>query len=352
MKRVAICTGKATSLMQVASDILKVFERSGYIAHIINSVQPIVSRRASVDGLIIFYPADPIMCLGYASWYLMLKKRLGDKLLFYTTIEGKVEPHIVNWAVWKNVDLIANSKYTYRKLAEAGFNVVDIIYHGVDFEEVKEAKKLSEVLRKKIENDFPNRVYFSIVSSGHRRKGWDSLIPAIQMINKKYKDKVAFFVITTPDMFSKLNIENVYIVSEMGKRPHIDVLALLGAVDFHIQASYSEGFGLPLLEAMAMGTPSLHPWYEPLSEFSSKEGNIYWYHDYIEIMERDKQKGTGINFELHYYEPSKLAEAIEYAIDIKLNKKEEYENMSKKVEEKAREYDIMKVYKRFVDMLS
>jgi len=351
VKRVVIVSSKSVSLKQVSTDIMKVLERNGFISHFMEYFSPNLRTVENLHGLIFFYPLDPISAMSYGMWYKMLKPKFGDRVVFYTTIEGRINPVIVNWAVWKGVELIANSKYTFKKLSEAGFNVVDIIYHGVDFEEVKEAESVKNKLRQKLEKDFPDRVYFSVVASSHKRKGWDSLIPAIQKINEKYKDKVAFFIVTTQDMYQRLNIPNVYIVSEMGKRNHIDILGFLGAVDFHIQPSYSEGFGLPLLEAMAMGTPCLHCWFEPLSEISDKDGNIYWHYEEVKVLDSSQLKGVAIDYELHWYPPETLVEAIEMAIDIKLNHKSQYEDMKEKVREKAKEFDINKVYRYFVEKL-
>ena len=60
-----------------------------------------------------------------------------------------------------------------------------------------------------------------------------------------------------------------------------------------------------------------------------------------------KDLGEGIDYIFHEYDITELVNAIEYAIDIYYNKRDEYEDRKTKAQEKAREFDIYKIYSKF-----
>jgi len=351
MKRVYVLSGKAVSLQVVAEDVIKVFQKAGF--PVVGLQSPNINPRIhqTIQGIVYVFPADPIYALEYAGLYTLFKRLIGDRQVFYTTVEGKLHVPAVNYSVYNYVEFIANSQYTKEKLEEAGFNVIDVVYHGVDPGEVQVAKEQSVKLRKKLEQDFPNKVYFGIVQSGHVRKGWDSFLKALDIVNQKVGDKVAFLVITESSIFSMLEKPNVYIVSEMGRLRHVDVMAFYGAIDFLVSPTYSEGFGLPILEAMSMGTPVIHCWFKPLSEFSLKDVNITFDYDYVDLWTNPKMPRGGILFELHKYDPKALADAIIRAVDLKLNHLEDYTNRKAKLTEYTKKFNIYDLYKVFVDRI-
>jgi len=344
MKRVLISTGKAVSLREVSRTIGKVLQRNNIIPVLKTGFNPNYIRGGMVEGVIFFYPCDSIYALEYVGYYLILKTKLRDKLLFYTTVEGYPDPDIMRNRGFNYIEWVANSMFTAKNLTKVGLKVVDVVYHGIDFEEVKSAKVLGKKYYEKVHKDFKGKVVFSYVGANNVRKNLDGLKKAVEILNEKYKDKFVVLLITEFNDLSEFNIPNMYIVDKMGNRGHEQILAFMYACDFLVFPSVCEGFGLPVLEAMAMSRPCIHAWFEPLSEFSDPEANIIFpYEDIQEV----HSKG-GMIFTLHKYDPKLLAEAMERAIDIKLNHPSEYEDMSQKVYKKARKYDANKLYKYFV----
>ena len=142
-------------------------------------------------------------------------------------------------------------------------------------------------------------------------------------------------------------IEGVYVDTNFGKRSKAEVLGLISAFDFYIQPSLAEGFGLPVLEAMAVGVPVIHLAYEPLTEFSIPEANLWV--PYKQVVYNSF--GEGIDYELHLYDSKDFGSVILDAIDMIKNRKSEYEDRKNRARETAKKYDIMKLYPKLLDIL-
>ena len=107
--------------------------------------------------------------------------------------------------------------------------------------------------------------------------------------------------------------------------------------------SKSEGFGLPVLEALSAGKPVVHADYKPLSEITSRDTSFR-----VKVYDVVYKRELGsIEYELHYYDPNEFAEAIIYAKDQVLRNRDEFRE---KCLERARIFDARKTYKVFVDM--
>ena len=86
--------------------------------------------------------------------------------------------------------------------------------------------------------------------------------------------KVHFFIISHKDFKDFEVPENVHFVSEFGLNPREYIFAFYSTMDFVIVPSGTEGFGLPVLESMAMGTPVIHQLMPPFDEFTSWQWNL------------------------------------------------------------------------------
>jgi len=346
MKRVLITTGKSVSLKSVCRTIGAVLQRHG--------IQPILEhvfrldhiRSGFVDGVLFDYPADMIYANEYAGYYILIKPMLGDKCLWYTTVEGKPDPFLARKPLWQHIEFIANSQFTASMLTQAGLKVAAVVPHGVDKGLLERANALVPAVRKRIENQFPDKVVFGVVSDDNIRKNMDGLVQAVQILNSKGRKDFVVLIMTKTSNPEKFSVPNIYVVDYKFERSQEEAVAMMGACDWTIYPSQCEGFGLPVLESMAMGTPVVHCFFPPLTEFSEPNGNIVFPYEFVEEVE---SKG-GMIFTLHRYRPDALAEAMEEAIDIAKNKKEEMKERSARVKEKAKEYDADKVYKYFVDI--
>jgi len=148
-----------------------------------------------------------------------------------------------------------------------------------------------------------------------------------------------------------LPIEQVYRKHYRGYVYNLEVEEDNSYVTEVIAVHNCEGFGLPVLESMAVKTPVIHCWFEPLSEFSTPDGNFVF--DPIETKFVANKTPSGIiqQWLFHLYDPEHLADMIKYAIDVYFNSPEEYANYCEIVYETAKNWDYHKVYPKLLKHL-
>ena len=336
----------APSLTIVASHIAKVARRLGH--EVLQKTYPdlVDLRMHKPDGILYVYPVNPPMSGRFAAFYstqsLYLKQQ---QQLWYGTTEGTPWGEPARYPMWYYIRFVANSMYTATKLQELNYNVIDIVHHGYDPDEVKEALDYAPTLRKRLERDHPGKIYFAVVEGGHARKGWGNLLDAVAALPDNVKDRVLILAIAPPkiaDEVAKRDLGNrVKIVGEFGKVVRRNVLALMAAADYVIVPSLAEGFGLPLLEANAVGRPAIFCRYQPLTEFADVDANITFPYDELrEIVD------NGVEFELHTYDVSYLTEAIAKAVEIYGTT--EYDDRARRVQEAVKDLDINELYPRIL----
>jgi len=345
--RVLIVTSPVSaSLQKVARDIAKVFNEQRDKLGITKAevslsrvVKP--SSYQDVDLTIVVMVMDPVNIRGYAFivWY---QRQYGKNALLYTTVEGK--PIISSADVWiiRDLSAIANSEYTAEKLKEVNMKVDGIIYHGVDVDLIQKYADARPVVRDTLglnEEDF----VVGYIAGCYKRKGHDKFAEVIQHVVRR-DPSVKFVVVTQPScaqIYS--NLQNVVVVPRFGTMSEEEIMQYYHVFDLYAQASLAEGFGLPVLEALASGLPVVHVGYKPLSEITDKDTSFRVPVRAINYI----QEYGAIKYELHIYHPKDFAEAILQAKEAILSDREGYR---KKAIARAREFDIRKVYSRFIEI--
>jgi glycosyltransferase involved in cell wall biosynthesis len=345
MVKVAIFTGKAPSLKAVAEDLALVAGELGHTPLVFTDVYPELVYRGKVQAAVFFYPMDPVFSIDKATYYHDFSRILQGAIAWYTTVEGRIYRQHVRDPIWGYVEFIANSQYTRERLEERGFEVLLTVPHGVHRSIVEQARKLAPALRRKVEEEFRDDVTFLVVSSSHRRKNLEGLARALNiLIDKQVSGFTVLGIVEGPPPH-----EVIYKVAEFGSKPRYEVMAAMAAVDYVLMPTQCEGFGLPLIEANAMGTPVLHGFFPPLSEFTDPSANIVWETGAVTYLPPDPRKGGGIEFELHTFPPDAIAEAIVEAIDIKRNYPSKYEDMRAKALENAERFDSSQLYRKIFE---
>lgn len=347
MKRVLITTGKAHSLKEVSRKIAYKLEKEGFITSLQTNFSPWFFTREGYNGLIFFYPADPIYASEYVSYYTLLKPRLGERIVFYTTVEGRPVPQLASRPIFKHVEWVPNSKFTKKMLETVGWRTTQVVYHGVDPMEPERVKIIAKRMRKEIEQTYGGKVIIGLVSAWNVRKGIEKLVEAVNILNNSMEKEFVVLAITERPKGMKILPGNFIFYKDYNEVTHEQIMAFYQSIDFLVAPTQCEGFGMPILEAMISKTPVVHAWFEPLSEFSTQEWNIVF--PYAEVEEVESR--GGLFFKIHKYFPEDLAEAMKYAIEVFRKEKETYEEMREKVFERAKEFDIDKTYQYFVDKL-
>lgn len=345
--RLSIITGKATSLINVSKDIAYVAQGLGHAPRILNYVESPLSVARLSDGVIFVYPASPLFCGEYMLLYRDLRVHYHLNVIYYTMIEGKPRRiHISPWMT-RDVEFIACSKYVRDKLQEVGFRVKAVIYHGLVREVVREAEKLVPIARKNLERLHGDKVIFGVVSHTHPRKGLDYLVQAINILREKTKDFVVHLVTNKEALRKYSSVPHLYVDPVFGTRSREEILGFLGAIDFLIMPSLAEGFGLPLVEANAMGTLAIHCTFPPLTEVSDLKNNIVFEYDNVTFV----NTGEGIEYELHQYDPKSLASSMEEAIELVRRYRSELEDRRVRVRSVLNKFDAEKLYSKLISMI-
>ena len=343
MRGVAIITSdRSVSLQRVANDIALTLKEGG-----VKNVRIILSANADprlykdIDMAITVMTFDPAWVIPYLFLARSLKVK-GKISLFYTTIEGRVKRvHGDEW-VYRDLSFIANSNYTKSKLEEVGAKVDAVIYHGINTAGIKAFRWKAKELRGKLglnQDDF----VVGYIAGGYLRKGHDLYAEAIKQALSK-DPSIKFVVLTDEKGASHYSgVDNVIVIPDFGKLSQDTIYGLYHVFDLYAQASLSEGFGLPVLEALAAGKPVVHADYAPLNEITTPETSFR-----VKVAEVAYRRELGaIIYELHYYDPNEFAEMIIYAKDQVLSSRDELQH---RCEERAKEFDAKKTYNKFLSI--
>jgi len=344
--KIMIVHAKASSISIVASHIAKVARGMGHDVKVMGDYIHSEFLFYKPNAVIWIFPVNVTMSSRYAGQYSTNKVYgKGLKQVWYGTAEGTPYGEPARYPVWYNIDFVANSMYTANKLNEVGYHVLDIVHHAYDPDENKEAIEYSEVLRKKIMRDFPNKVIFAIAEGEHLRKGWGKLVEALKLIPDDVRDKFVILAVAGKSTVEKV-LPNapegvIYTVGQFGQLSRKQVLALFRIADYVLIPSMAEGFGLPVLEANSLGRLAIFVKMEPFTEFADVEANITFPWDNVkEIVD------NGVEFELHDYDPQYLADAIVEAVN--LARTGEYEERAKRAYEAVKDMTITNLYPRLL----
>jgi glycosyltransferase involved in cell wall biosynthesis len=200
------------------------------------------------------------------------------RFLAYCPIEG--EPLFnSSWrAILSEIDFFTCSNYGVKVVEESLDKTVDMVYHGVDRDNyyplsTQERKDYRERL------GWDRKFVVSVVAQNVRRKQLTRLIEAVAILKHQYKqDDIVLYLHTVPFQNHWLEGWNLPEVSaafglteevvfnplmsgfgkgvpEKGDMDVPGLRELVGASDLFVLPSQVEGFGLPIAEAMAVGTP-------------------------------------------------------------------------------------------------
>ena len=136
------------------------------------------------------------------------------------------------------------------------------------------------------------------------------------------------------------------VMTDVGKLPENELLKLYQSADFYLSFSQSEGFGVPILEAISVGLPVIHVDAKPFTEITTPECSIRFPYDKVILHPCPNFKGK-----LHVYSAQELANAINEALEIYYNDKAKYLEMCKAGIERAKAFTYPHTYKRFTEIV-
>ncbi len=197
--------------------------------------------------------------------------------LAYVPIEG--EP-IINgsWrAILSHINFFTCSKYGQEIVKRDVGKDIDFVYHGVDtdsFQPLTPAGR--DEYRARL--GWTNKFVVTAVAQNVRRKQLTRLIEAVSILKNVYHEDVLLYLHTVPfqnywlegwnlpEIAAGFGVESSVVfhplMSEFGKAvpengtvENPGLVELMGSADLFVLPSQVEGFGLPTVEAMAVGLP-------------------------------------------------------------------------------------------------
>ena len=344
-----LTSNRAVSLQNVASDIVKVATAVGVEAAWYDRPFTSFELRKAGDSALVVMAVDPLIA---TPWFLLCRdyNRGGVRNLFYATVEGGLNRRFVHpWM--REVRFVANSEYTRSKLAEAGLPVVGVVPHGVDLELVSRARssrRLGAEYLAKLGADPSKHVVVLTVSNAHPRKGLAWYDQVVEEVGRR-DGSVRFVVVTEEKGLGYFRRRpNLVVSADFGKLPRVTVLAAMAAAHVVAVPSLAEGFGLPVLEAMALGTPVVHAELPPLMEFS--EGFKVPVKE-VHYFDRTEVGPSGIVYEHHLWDPKEFAEVLLQVVDHYRSRRDAIVDYRVRACEKAVRYSVYAVYTKLLRMM-
>jgi len=276
-------------------------------------------------------------------WHLA-RESYNKGAVVYVTVEGVPTRANVICSPLVHLEFVANSHFTAGSIRQAGLHVVDVVHHGVDMKEAQKALRTSKSLSKRLDRDYPGRCRFVFVGRDDPRKGLDKLSRAVSVLNESHQEEFVVILHTQASARRHFKQPNVVVIPEFGNRPHLEVMNLIAACHFLVFPSTSEGFGLPILEANAVGRPAIHCLFPPLSEFSSADFNWVW--DYAE--RRLVKPSSSQYWIFHEYPHEVLADSMLDAMETWRNSRAQYDEYCAKAREHAKQWDYRRVYEKLL----
>lgn len=281
---------------------------------------------------------------------------LGSKVVFYGTTEGHSFLDRDSIKVAEEIRVVAVSNFVKQMLEEVNVPVAGVVHHGLDMD----STEVNSSFLQSVEEKSVGKLVTLTIAGNDPRKGLDKLLKACVSVEvripnsflvlhsqpkiyydieeKRYKERHC----DLPRLASELGVKNVWLTNSYGMLAPAEVNALYKLCSIYVFPSFSEGFGLPMLEAFRFNKPVVAvdapPFNEVIEDGRSGKlipcNGIQWY-------SYRKQ----INFKMHVYETSSLAETMsDLLLDTSLRKK-----MGGYIQENKHRWSIHSLYPKLLN---
>ena len=267
------------------------------------------------------------------------------KHVYYGVTEGPPILSYFNLGALLNMTVIVPSEYVKWELEQKNVKVADIIPHGIEVDKIRSIPR--ENMWRRI---FGDRFIVLYVAHRNLRKGFDYLCEAWKKTDA-HADPNVILVLHTGRKPNKLSgetyiipeDENIVVTDNVHKLDRNSLYALYRAADLYVHGGLAEGFGIPIIEAMAANVPVITLDAKPMSELNRvKEARV-------KVVEQRVYVDRGVaTYRLNIPDLEHYAQLI----DRMIYDKEFRGNVRLKQQEYIDEYDYRHVYRRFIKWLS
>jgi len=309
--KVLIVSGRGmVSVKNECLKIQKTFLKKGYACDFVlyQETSPRRTPNPHYSLTIWFTPLLPMYMPVQRLW---LRSEKTDLCVSYYVIEGIVhgiKPYL-RWLRWQYI--ATPSKFVKSNLEEMGIPVREIIPH-----QLPDPMPINLTYGYKWRSRLPkNKRILLYVGSQIVRKGLPKLNEAIKILSRRRDDFVMVYHTDnvkaphhTP--INSLDAPNTVVETDFGRIGLPEVYAKMYYADFIIHPALTEGFGLPVLEALALGKPLVCVNAYGVNEIANPENSFM----VTEVTPSTYKWGNYLTFKIADYEPQALADAIDEAL--------------------------------------
>jgi len=338
------------SFMNQAVLIRKVAVEQGYEVELMNTSEAIQRPKQRFDKGIALVPLWARYIYDAAR---LLAPWFSRTSVLYGPVDGPFKTNLNLFGVASQMRIVVPSEFCKRCLERNNLPVFDVVPHGINHEDFKFEDIPKYGRLKQLREKYPNKkILFSNINPLHR-KGLVHLAKALEILYEKIGGDYVFILHTgleaAQKVISKLapnekidltKIPNLVIESQYGKLPFRAIAEKTVACDIYVHPALLEGFGEPILEAMAAKKTIVCLDAPAMNELvSQKEAYLFPFKQL-----REEEWDNGAIAQLHEYDPKDLAEAMQHAVEDEAESREKAENAYKK----SLDYDYRKVYSKLV----
>jgi len=266
-----------------------------------------------------------------------------SNIVFYGTTEGHSFVDETSLEIARQIKIVAVSNFVKQMLEESGIPVAGVVHHGLDVDDHRVNIPFYKTLKKRLQD----KSIILTVAANDPRKGLDKLLSAYRFVEHEIQNSflilhskpTGYYNLTkTAEVFK---IKRLWLTNLYGKLTPTKLNALYNICNIYVQPSYSEGFGLPILEAFKLNKPAIAINAPPFNEIIKHNKNgilvpskgFTWY-NYNDM----------ILFKMHRYETEDMASAI---VDL-LSNQRLITKMQAKIKNEKRHWDYRRLYPKLL----
>jgi len=275
--------------------------------------------------------------------HVQLFSYYGPVRIAYLVAEGVVDSTFHPPSLYRRYVTIANSEFSAGNLRNSGFRVDACLHHAIDIEQCSRAMRNAKPFGRPKDRF----TWFVYTAQTGVRKHPETFLDAFRIAQKKTDYSIGLRAISKLEPYLAEDDKFIFNDADFGSLPHHEVLQFIARGDYYLHLTKCESFGLPALEAMALGKPVVAVRMMPTTEFIPPDG-AFW----VSFYEVERVGGYGfMDFLIHNYDVQEAADVIVQAHDVRWNYPSQYEDMRQRLLERAKEYDYRRKYRVFVDLL-
>ncbi|MFH0848591.1 MAG: glycosyltransferase [archaeon] len=266
-----------------------------------------------------------------------------SNVVFYGTTEGLSRLDPESLAVTRQLSIVAVSNFVKQMLEQVGVPVCGVIHHALDMND----RRVDIGFYNRWKQRMKNKTVILTVSANHARKGLDRLLQAYKTLEEQtqqvfliiHSQKAGYYNLERKA--KELKIKRLWLTNLFGRMTQPRLNALYKLCSVYVQPSFSEGFGLPILEAFRFDKPVIAVDAPPFNEIILQgESGLLVRQDDVRWFNFE----NSIDFKMHIYEADDLAQAI-----ISLTNQNLLRKMRRNIQQEKWRWDAYRLYPRLLD---